>query len=56
MAAWVGEEEKASEHQQRKIEADDADKVEIAPGVTVARLRRFRAASIGPTQGLSKQH
>ena len=39
MAAWVKEE---------------ADKVEVASGVTVASLRRFRAALIGPTQGLSK--
>ena len=53
MAAWVKEEEKASEHRQRKREA--ADKVEIAPGVTVASLRRFRAALIGSTQGLPKR-
>ena len=39
MAAWVDEEEKASEHRQRKIETEEADKV--APGVTVASLRRF---------------
>ena len=29
--------------------------VEVAPGVTVASLRRFRAVLIGPTQGLPKQ-
>ena len=52
MAAWVKEEEKASEHRQRKREAEEADKVEVAPGVTVASLRRFRAAMIAPTQGL----
>ena len=36
MAAWVKEEEKASELRQRKREAEEADKVEVAPGVTVA--------------------
>ena len=30
------------------------DKVKVAPGVTVASLRIFRAALIGPTQGLPK--
>ena len=52
MAAWVKKEEKASGHRQRKREVKEADKVELAPGVTVASLRRFRAALIGPTQGL----
>ena len=55
MAAWVKEEDKASEHRQRKREAEEADKVEVAPGVTVASLRRLRAALIGPTQGLPKR-
>ena len=55
MAAWVKLEEKASEHRQRKREAEKVDKVEVAPGVTVASLRRFRAALIGPTQGLPKR-
>ena len=55
MAAWVKEEGKASEHRQRKREAEEADKVEVAPGVTVASLRRFRAALIGPTQGLPER-
>ena len=32
IAAWVNEEEKASEHRQRKREAEEADKVEVAPG------------------------
>ena len=50
IAAWVKEEEKSSEHRQRNREAREADKVEVAPGVTVASLRRFRAALIGPTQ------
>ena len=30
-------------------------KIEVAPGVTVASLRRFRTALIGPTQGLPKR-
>ena len=39
-----------------KKEAEEADKVEVAPGVTVASLmRRFRAALVGPTQGLPKR-
>ena len=50
MAAWVKEEEHASEHRQRKREAEEADKMDMAPGVTVASLRRFRAVLIGPTQ------
>ena len=55
-AAWVKEEERASEYRQRKREeAEEADKVEVAPGVTAASLRRFRAALIGPTQGLPKR-
>ena len=41
---------KASEHLQRKREAKEADKIEVAPGVTVASLRRFRVASIEPTK------
>ena len=55
MAAWVKEEENASNQRQKKREALEADKVEVAPGVTVASLRRFRAALIGPTQGLPKR-
>ena len=55
MAAWVKEEENASKQRQKKREAEEADKVEVAPGVTVASLRRFRAALIGPTQGLPKR-
>ena len=49
MAAWIKEEENASNQRQKKREAEEADKVEVAPGVTVASLRRFRAALIGPT-------
>ena len=48
MAAWVKKEEKASEHRQRKREAEEADKVEVALGVTLASWRRFRATLIGP--------
>ena len=42
MAAWVREEEDASNQRQKKREAEEADKVEVSPGVTVASLRRFR--------------
>ena len=55
MVAWVKEEENASKHRQTEREAEEADKVEVAPGVTVASLRRFRAALIGPTQGPPKR-
>ena len=55
MAACVKEEGNASKHRQRKREAEDADKVEVEPEVTVASLRRFRAALIEPTQGLTKR-
>ena len=41
MAAWVREEENASNQRQKKREAKKADKVEVAPGVTGASLRRF---------------
>ena len=37
-------EERASENRQRKREAGEADKVEVAHGVTVGSLRRFKAA------------
>ena len=49
------EEENASNQRQKKREAEEADKVEVAPGVTVASLRRFRTALIGPTEGLPKR-
>ena len=55
MAAWVREEENASNQRQKKREVKVADKVEVAPGVTVASLRRFQIALIGPTQGLPKR-
>ena len=52
MAVWVMEEEKASEKRQRKSEAD---KIEVAPWVIVAGLRRFRASLVGTTQGPPKR-
>ena len=55
MAAWVRDEENTPENEQRKREAEEADKVEVAPGLTVGNLRRFRVASIGPTQGFPKR-
>ena len=56
MVAWGREEEeKASENRRRKIKAEEADKVEVAPGVTVESLRRFRAALIEPAEGLPKR-
>ena len=55
IAAWVREEDNASNQRQKKREAEEADKVDVAPGVTVASLRRFRTALIGPTQGLPKR-
>ena len=55
MAVWMREED-ASNQRQKKREAEEADKVEVAPGVTVASLRRcFRTALNGPTQGLPKR-
>ena len=47
------EEENASNQRQKKREAEEADKVEVAPGVTVASLRRFRTALIQPKDSLS---
>ena len=56
MAVWVMREENSSKHWPRKREAEDADKVEVAPEMTVASLRRrFRAALIGSTQRLPKR-
>ena len=48
-------EENAFNQRQKKREAEEADKFEVAPGVTVASLRGFRTALIGPTQGLPKR-
>ena len=57
MVAWVREEENVSKNRQkRKREAEDADEVEVTPGVAVvASLRRFRAALAGSTQELPKR-
>ena len=55
MTASVREEENASNKRQKKREAEEADKVEVAPAVTVASLRRFRTALIRPAQGLPKR-
>ena len=49
----MGEEEKAPENRQRKREAEETGKIEVATGVTAGSLRRFRATLIGPNQGLS---
>ena len=50
MATWGKEEENTFENWKRKKETEKADKVGVAPGVTVASLRRFRAALIGRTK------
>ena len=55
MAAWMREEENASNQREKKREAEEADKDEVAPGVIVASLRHFRTALIGPTRGLPKR-
>ena len=52
---WAREEEKASIHRRRKREAEEADTVEVAPGVPVASLRRLRASLIGAAQRLPKR-
>ena len=49
MATWRKEEERAAEARRNKREEEEADKIPIAPGVTVGQLRRFRAALIAPT-------
>ena len=41
MAAWVKEEENASSHRQKKREAEEADKVEVAPGCGCSKLETF---------------
>ena len=48
MAGWKQEEETAAKTRQRKREAEEADRVVVASGVTVGQLRRFRAALLGP--------
>ena len=49
MAGWREEEESAAIIRQRKREAEEADQVVIASGVTVRQLKRFRAALLGPS-------
>ena len=39
----------------RGREVEEANKVEVAPRLTVASLRRFRAALIEPTLGFPKR-
>ena len=39
-----------SENRQRMREAEKKNKAKVTPGMTLASLTRFRAASIGPTQ------
>ena len=51
MAAWMREEEKKTfGNRQRKKEAEEGDKVDVAGGVTVRSLKHFRAALIGSTK------
>ena len=50
----VKEEEKPPENRQRKRDAEEADKIDVAPGTIIGGLRRFRAALIGRTPGLSE--
>ena len=49
MVGWREEEENAAIARQRKREAEYADKVVDASGVTVGQLRLFRAALLGPS-------
>ena len=52
---WVKEEKKASENRQRKREAEEADKVGVAHGLTVGSLRHFRVTLIEPTHEFPKR-
>ena len=45
----------AEEEEGKSEEAEGTNKIGVAPGVTIASLRWFRAALIRPTQGLPKQ-
>ena len=53
--AWARKEEKTSENRQRRREAEEAHKVEVASRVIIASLRCFRAALIRRTQELPKR-
>ena len=55
-AAWVREEERASEKWQKKRKIEKAYKVEVALGETVTNLGCFRTALIGPTHTLTMWH
>ena len=55
MAAWLRGEEKGPERRQWKRGAEEVDKVEVSPGVTVRSLRHFGAALVAPTEGLPKR-
>ena len=46
MAARVSEEEKASENRQRKREAEETDKVEVASGLCLYTLARGKVVSL----------
>ena len=46
VVAWAREEEKATEKRPRKRKGGEAGRVQVAPGVTVESLRRFRATFI----------
>ena len=48
MAGWREEEESVAMTRQRKKEAQEADKVVVASGITLGQLRRF-AALLGPS-------
>ena len=43
MEAWGRAEEKTSENRQGKREAEEADKVEVAPGVTCCKLETVQS-------------
>ena len=49
VVGWREEEESTAITRQKKREAEEADKVVVASGVTVGQLRRFRAALLGPS-------
>ena len=49
MARWRDKEESVAIIRLRKREAEEADKVVVASGVTVGQLRRFRAALLRPS-------
>ena len=54
MTAWRKEEEKVVGNRQRKREAEEAEKVVVVPKFTAGKLRRYRAAMVGPFPGPPK--